>query len=210
MNDEIALLQTLKRILLGVEEGQGTSNALVANTACNGSLNSVAREALLGYPPTVSMRSLVDSKIPEVGMLASLIVIGSKGSVMQIGRRGGGLSLRLENMVKARESIRMEARVYNLRSLMIAGVLGAVMGMISTVGPVFGSLNIGSPIRVDPLLIQVTAGAMVSVSAAMLGVFMSGRRFPIHVLLALTAFIMVVLVSSPLTNGIFSSSLGIK
>jgi hypothetical protein len=211
VKNDLEVLHALREVLLGMEDGRGISNSLVKTTAGDAKqLSVIARDVLLGLPPMVAMRILIDSETPEIGILASLIVHGGTGSSTQTGRKGEGLSLTLENLIKSREAERMEARVYNLRSLMIVGVLGAVMGMISTLGPIFGALNLSPSTEAAPLTYQITAGIMVCLSAAMLGSFMVGRHFPLHVLVAIATFLIVVTVSSPFASITFPNALGIK
>jgi len=173
-------------------------------------LSGIARTTLLGYPPRESMRQLVREG-QETGMLASLVVNGSRGDARLVGRKGERLSLTLERWIKAREERRMEQKVLRFRGLIVSGVLGAVLGMVSSVGPLVGGLSFtATPPPVDPVYIEVAAAAMACLSSAMLGLFMSGRGFLINVAAAFAVFSLVVVAVSPLTSVTPQNLWGIK
>ena len=173
---------------------------MVFRTSDDG-LNKIARATLLGYPSTESMRRLVLNEGPEVGMLASLVVNGARGDARLVGRRGERLSLTLESWIKGRETRRMEQKVLRFRGLIISSVLGAVLGMVSSVGPLVGGLSFTAPPPpTDPVFIEAAAAAMACLSSAMLGLFMSGRGFLANVASTLVIFALVTFAVSPLTS----------
>ena len=211
MNRHLGALLLLRRVLVEVGDGRGVAGALVAvfgRTTMG--LSGVARATLLGYPPRESMRQLVGWG-EELGMLASLVVSGSRGDARLVGRKGERLSLTLESWIKAGEGRRMEQRVLRFRGLIVSGVLGAVLGMVCSVGPLVGGLSFTTaPPKVDPEYIEAAALAMVCLSSAMLGLYMSGRGFLIDVASALAVFVLVVVAVSPLTSVTPQSLWGIK
>jgi hypothetical protein len=209
---ELEVLLSLRTVLAEMASGRGVAGALVTVFSPKRlGLGGVARATLLGYPPRVSMKPLMQAEGPDVAMLASLIVEGAKGDVGFVGKKGVGLSLGLEKWVKAREGRRMEQNVMRFRSLIVSGVLGAVLAMVSAVGPMVGGLGFtaqSSPL--DPTLIRATAGAMACLGSAMLGMFMSGRGLLLNVGATLLAFGVASAAVAPLASFGGQSLWGIK
>jgi hypothetical protein len=202
MNRHLRVLLLLRKVLMEVGSGRGVAGALVTVfRRTESGLNGVARATLLGYPPAESMRLLVHDEGPEVGMLASLVVNGARGDAKLVGRRGERLSLTLESWIKGREARRMEQKVIRFRGLIVSGVLGAVLGMLSSVGPLVGGLSFTTPLPpTDPIFVEAAAAAMACMSSAMLGLFMSGRGFLVNVASTLAVFALVTVAVSPLTS----------
>ena len=200
MSGELSMILTLRKVLQNVGEGRGVAESVVRELATAGTDGrDAARSVFLGLPLRTALRSLADGKSGEVSMLASIIVESSKGSAPLGGKRGEALSFTLERWVKTRENNRLEERVQRFRSLIASGVLGAVSGMIATLGPLLGSLGTGflgiAPGQVDLLY---CAAAMVVASSAMLGLFTAGRGFYINVFVSAAAFGLVNFLVAPL------------
>jgi hypothetical protein len=103
--------------------------------------------------------------------------------------------------MKLNEVREMERRVMQVRSHMMSAVLGAVVAMLATLGPLVVGLNFFSqtePVNGPTLLFS--SAAMVIVSTMSLGLFMSGRRFYIDVLIAMAAFGLAAAAIAPLAN----------
>jgi len=212
LNHHMRVLLLLRKVLSEVGNGRGVAGALVAVfRRTETGLNEVARATLLGYPPVESMRRLVHDEGPEVGMLATLVVNGARGDARLVGRRGERLSLTLEGWIKGRESRQMEQKVIRFRGFIVSGVLGAVLGMVASVGPLVGGLSFTTPLPpADPFFIEAAAAAMACLSSAMLGLFMSGRGFIVNVAPTLAVFALVVVAVSPLTSITPQNLWGIK
>lgn len=200
MRDEFLLL-CLRRVLESAGQGSGLSRSLVESfKGSGGPGGEAARLALLGFPTSASMEPLLSTGSEEVSMLASLVVAAPLSSALLVGKSGSTFALMLERWVKAKESRALEQKVMRFRSLITSGVLGAVTAMISTLGPVVGSLGIVSGAPPGGRAIVYGAAAMAAISSGMLGFFMSGRAFYVNVAVALAAFCTVSVVASPLAN----------
>ncbi len=212
MNRELETLLSLRRVLSEMSDGGGLAGALVnVLGGKGGGLGDVARQTLLGYPAEASLEPLIVDGTPEVSMLALLIVNGAKSDAGLIGRKGEQLSLTLEKWLKAREGRRMEQHVMRMRGLMISAVLGAVMGMLSSLGPIVGGLSFSGPqAAADPTLFRLGGVAMACVSSAMLGLFMSGRGFLVNLAATVAVFALVTVAVSPLTAVGLPTLWGIK
>jgi hypothetical protein len=212
LNRDLSTLFLLRRVLEEIRGGRGLSGALVRvfHGAGQG-LDAVAKETLLGRPPGEAMRGLLEEGGSEVGILAALVVNGTKGNARVTGRKGEELSRTLERWIKTREGRLMELRVLRFRGIVVSSVLGAVLGMISSVGPLVGNLNLSltAPPPV-PGYLGAAAAAMACLSSAMLGLFMTGRGFVLNVALTLGAFVLVGAAASPLTSVTAQSLWGIK
>ncbi|MDG6910685.1 MAG: hypothetical protein JRN08_09985, partial [Nitrososphaerota archaeon] len=142
MNVDLGGLLSLRRVLESAADGKGMAGSLVKELGDVRPLGSdTARMLLLGFPLSVSLRSLVEDGSEEVSMLASLIVSAPRSSTSLVGRSGEALATTLERWVKARESGKLEHRVLRFRSLVTSGVLGAVTAMVASLGPVVGNLD---------------------------------------------------------------------
>jgi len=202
MNKKLARMQLLKRVLASVSAGRGVSASVVlALRKGKGPERLAARLVLLGHPPRESMASIVSDESRELGMLASLLAMASGSSATAIGRKGSELAVLMERWLKASEERAMEARVFQMRGLIMSAVLGAVMATVSALGPLVGAsgfLNGGEAIA-GPAL-SFASAAMVVVSSSMLGFFLSGRHFYLNLALAVGVFWLALSVSPPLTT----------
>ena len=212
MTDELSLLLTLRRVLESARDGRGVAETLVRELRDAGLPGKeVAGKLLLGLPLTVSARSLLMGKSNEVAMLASLIVSSATSSAPLVGRNGEVLSYTLERWVKAKENRRLEERVLRFRSMIASAILGAVSGMLASLGPVLGSLNFSAGHgQASPGYLPYAAGVMIIVSSGLLGLFMARGRFYVNVVASTLAFVLVSVLVAPLASFPASSVWGIK
>jgi hypothetical protein len=202
LKTELSVLTSLRRALESAGQGMGMAQALVRELgATRPSGADAARMLLLGRPLGQSLQRLAEGELEEVSMLSSLMASVPKSSTKLVSASGGALAGTFENWVKARDSLKLEQKVMRFRSLIASGVLGAVVAMIATLGPVVGSLDLsgGGP-TLSPNSLVYASAALTAVSSAMLGLFMSGRGFYLNVLVSLGVFGLVSLVASPLAN----------
>jgi hypothetical protein len=144
-------------------------------------------------------------------MLASLILSAPRSSAALVGIGGDAMAGTLERWIKAREGARMEQKALSYRGLVTSGILGGVTAMIASLGPVVGNLNFtATPGAVSPGALLYSAAGLVGIGSAMLGLFMSGRRFYLNVLVSLSVFALVGTLASPLANLSSISTWGIK
>lgn len=200
MNRRLARMLLLRKVLASIGAGRGVSASIVlALRAGEDAERAAARMVLLGFPPASSMSPLVGDESREIGMLASLVTMASASNVAAIGRKGADLSNLLERWLKAAEEKAMEARVFQMRGLIMSAVLGALMATVSTMGPLVASANflVGGAAPAASSL-GFVSGAMVAVSSSMLGFFLSGRRFYINLAIALGVFLAASFATSPL------------
>ena len=201
MNPDLDDVESLRRVLESAGQGEGVSSALVRVLRDSGPfMRDTARISLLGYPLSASLRPLVVGGNEEVSILASLIMAAPRSSATKVGQSGSLMASTLERWVKVKESLRLEQRVYRVRGLMTSGVLGAVAAMVATLGPLVANIGLSSQPAVDPRSLLYAGAAMVSLSSAMLGYFMSGRRFPLNVGVSMATFAIAAVVASPLTG----------
>jgi hypothetical protein len=212
MNRRLARMRLLKRVLASISAGRGVSASIVlALRQGEGAEQLAARKVLLGFPPGKSMALVVSDESRELGMLASLVTMASGSNVAAIGKKGTELSNLLERWLKAGEERAMEARVFQMRGLIMSAVLGALMATVSTMGPLVASSNflLGGAVSAAPSLTLVS-GAMVAVSSSMLGIFLSGRRFYVNLALSVGVYLVASFATSPLGSVTGSNLWGIK
>jgi hypothetical protein len=212
MSKTLARIQLLKKVLASVGAGRGVSASVVlAFRGGGGAERLAARMVLLGHPPRRSMASIVSDQSRELGMLASLVTMASGSNLAAIGRKGSEFSALMERWLKAKEERLMEQKVFQMRGLIMSAVLGAVMATVSALGPLVGAgeLFAGGGTSAGPALNYASA-AMVVVSSSMIGLFLSGRRFYLNLVLALAVFSLALSASSPLAPVPTVSLWGIK
>jgi hypothetical protein len=201
MTQDLSTVLSLRRVLESAESGMGMTRSLVRElTAEGGPCVDVARMLLLGHTLAVALRPLVEDGSEEVAMLASLIVSTTGSSTTLVGRSGEELARTLERWLKVKESRRLEQRVLRFRSLITSGVLGAVTAMVATLGPLVGSLSFAGPAVQGAAGVLPAAAVMTALSSGMLGLFMSGRRMFVNVIVAMAAFAAVSAIASPLAS----------
>ncbi|MDG7011316.1 MAG: hypothetical protein JRN57_04265 [Nitrososphaerota archaeon] len=199
MNQAVSMILSLRRVLESAGEGSGMSRSIVQELSGSDELGrEAAKLLLLGNPIRSAMRPMLDRGAEEVALLASLIVAAPKSSAPEVGRSGSAVSTTLERWVKAKEGRALEQKVMRFRSLVTSGILGAVMGMVATLGPLLGSLGAGAGQGPDAAALVYGAAAMTAISSGMLGAYMSGRGFGINVAVSVTSFAVVCAVASPL------------
>jgi hypothetical protein len=200
-NPDLSMVLSLRRVLESASDGEGMARGLIEGLRGTAGIGAdAARMLLLGYPISVSLRPFEEVGSPEAAMLASLIVSTPRSSARLVGDSGKTLADTLEKWVKLRENRKLEQKVLRFRSLIISAVLGAVASMIATLGPVVGSLTFESPSGPRAGALIPAAAAMVAVSSMMLGLYMSGRRFPLNVIVSLAVFGVVSALASPLSS----------
>lgn len=202
MNRDLALVLSLRKVLESAGEGKGVARSVVESLGRGPPEGSAAaRLLLLGHPLGRAMRPLAESPVTEVAMLSSLIVAAPTSSASLVGRSGEALAGTLERWVKARETRKLEQRVLRFRSLVTSGVLGAVSGMLASLGPVVGNLDFaGSAPAADPAVLLAGGAAMAAISSAVLGLYTSGRGFLWNVAVTLALFALVGAVATPLAS----------
>lgn len=200
MTKELDQMLLMRNVLNSVSAGMGVSAAIVKAFKTAGKVErEAARKALLGNPPSVSLADIMSNKVRELSMLAILIGAASNGSARAISKKGEALSTVLEGWLKAREARLLERRVMQVRGYIMSAVLGAVVGIMTTLGPVAGGLSIlqnGPPVS-SPYL-DYASGAMVAISSSALGIFLGGRRFYLNLLIAGTVFLLAISAAAPL------------
>ena len=202
MNEELATILALRRVMEASTEGEGIARALVEELGGSRPRGSdVARMLLLGYPFRSALEQFIERAPEEVAMLASLLVAAPSSSAEMVGRNGSAFGAILERWVKARENARIEQKVHQFRSVVTSGVLGAVTAMISSLGPLVGTLSFaaGAPAAAPGDLLWAAA-ALAGLASAMLGLFMSGRRFFVNVFVTLAVFCFVAVLAAPLAD----------
>ena len=212
MNQDLAMVTALRRALEAAGQGRGMSASLVRELRGAGSPGSdVSQKVLLGHPPEIALRPLVQAASVEVSMLASLIASARKSSADLVGRTGGNLAGILERWVKLRENMKLEMKVQRYRGAVTSGVLGAVSGMVASLGPLMGNLGaFGSGAYPGSGSLILAAAAMTAISSGMLGFYMSGRRLYVNVGIALAAFAVASSLAAPLADVSAVSLWGVK
>lgn len=211
MNKTLGSLVLLKRLLASVSSGRGVSGSIVfAFGGAKGNERSAARMVLLGHPPRTSLASMAPYESKEVGMLASLVTLASGSDVALMGKKGLELSTILERWLKAREARLMETRVMQMRGFVMSAVLGAVMAILSALGPIVSTSSLLGPAAPGGPSLDYASVTMVAVSSSMLGLFLSGRRFYLNLALALFVFWLALSAASPLSSIPGASLWGIK
>jgi len=199
MNPDLLLVRSLRKVLESASEGKGVARSVVEELRLSPlPWSQAAKLLLLGYPLKTSLEPLREAPA-EAAMLASLIIAAPRSSALLVGRRGEVLAGTLETWVRAKESRRLEEKVMRFRSMVTSGVLGAVTAMVSSLGPLVGSLSFqGSAPAADPTALLVGGAAMAAIGSGVLGFYMSGRGFPVNVAVTLGVFALVGAAASPL------------
>jgi len=212
LNKRLARLQLIKRVLASIGSGRGVSTSIVlALRQGEGAERLAARKVLLGLPPSKSMAPIVSDESKELAMLASLVTMASSSNVAAIGKKGTDLSNLLERWLKAGEERAMEAKVFQMRGLIMSAVLGALMATVSAIGPLVASSNflMGGTVAAAPSL-YLFSGTMVAASSSMLGIFLSGKRFYVNLALGLGVYLVASFAAAPLSSVTGMNVWGIK
>lgn len=203
MNQNIAALIRLRRVFAETRQGKGAAAALVkAFGPAGGREKEVAKRILLGLPVEAALRPLTEKGTRELTMLAGLLAKASASSTEIVGTKGERLSVTLERWLNRKEARLMEQRVMQMRCHIMSAVVGAVVAMLASLGPMVASLSLLTQTAPTPNseILLWTSGFMVCVSSAMLGLFMSGRRFILDVAIALVTFALVCYAVGPLVT----------
>jgi len=148
----------------------------------------------------ISLRPLTECESEEVSMLASLIVSAPRSSATSIGKNGEAFAKTLEGWVRARENGKLDQKVHRFRSMITSVVLGAVTAMIASLGPLVGNLDLTGVSHANSTPLLYGAAVFAAIGSAMLGLFMSGRRFYVNAAVSLLTFAVVSYLAAPLTN----------
>ena len=201
MNSELTTIYSLRRVLESAGEGMGMAHSLVKELRnLHPSGCETARLLLLGHPLNISLRPLTECESEEVSMLASLIVSAPSSSTASIGKNGEAFARTLEGWVRARENGKLEQKVHRFRSMITSVVLGAVTAMIASLGPLVGDLDLTGVTHPSSTALLYGAAGFAAIGSAMLGLFMSGRRFYANAAVSLLAFAAVSYLATPLAN----------
>lgn len=201
MSDDVARVLSLRRVLERTGEGAGVSRAIVEELGrMEGVGSAAARLLLLGNSLQDSMLPMLEGTSDEVSMLASLVVSAPASSVPLVGKSGEEVASTVERWVKAKESRALEQKVLRFRGLVISGVLGAVTAMVSSLGPLVGTLSLAGGGTSGSGALAFGAAAMAAMSSGMLGVFMGRKGFYLNVAVSLGAFMVVSAAALPLAG----------
>lgn len=206
------MISSLRRVMESAGQGMGIAEAIVRSLRTSGAAGrDVARRVLLGLAIDVAVRPLVSRDSEEVAMLAALIGMSAESSATLLGTAGERLSHTLESWVKLREGRKMEERVQRFRCLIGSCVVGAVSGMIASLGPMLGSLyTLTASQSQGPNLTLYAGAAMAAISSGMLALYVSERRAYVNVALSLASFCIVCVLVSPFTTFTFMPLLAAK
>lgn len=200
MNQDLFLVRSLRKVLESAAVGKGMARSVVEELRLSPPPSpQVAKMLLLGHPLRTAMGSLLESSSLEASMLASLIVASPGSSSLLVAEKGEALAGILERWIKAEENRELEEKVMRFRGVVMSGVMGAVTAMVASLGPLVGSLNFGgaSP-AADPATLLMGGAAMAGIGSAVLGFYMSGKRFPVNVAITLGVFALVSAAVAPL------------
>jgi len=202
MNKKLSSLLLFRRVFMLAGEGKGLATSLVETFRGEGSEGKgVARKILLGFPVQAALEPLSSQGTEELSVLANLLANSSSSSARLIGRKGQRLSFMFERWMKMKEARQMQQRVMQLRSHLMAAVMGAVVAMLASLGPLVAGLNFLSPSpEVSGSSLLLWSGVMVGTSSTALGLFMAGRRFYVDTLIALLAFGLTAAATAPLAS----------
>lgn len=202
MTSDEATVRAMRRILESSASGRGVSRSAIEELRGGDGLErDAARSLLLGESVGRAMEGIVEGASEEVSMMASLVPEMAKSSPDSVGRGVGGFSETLERWVRAGESRRMEWKVQEFRGLLSCAVLGAVVAVVSSLGPIVGNLSFGSAsAQVDGSGLRIAAVVMAGNGAVMLGLYLSGKRLVLNVIACLLAFSFVSFLVSPLVS----------
>jgi hypothetical protein len=212
MNTENAMIMALRRVLDSASQGMGAAQSLVREMRLGrGEGEQVARRVLLGNPIGAALQDVASGESEEVSMLATLVVLSSRGSVRLAGEKGRRLSAILERWVRTREAESMEKRVMRLRGYITSAVMGGLGAMVSNLAPILSSFQpTVSHTAAQVSLLPVVGALMVGFSSVMLGYFLSGRGFVSNALVATACYLAASALVSPLVSVQPSGLLGVK
>lgn len=209
MKGEFATLLRMRTVFRASGAGRGLAAALVEAFSSAGWEDEVARAILLGTPPQIALAPLLEGNA-ELATLTSLLINSAGASTRLVGVRGEDISVTVERWLKRSEARGAERRVMQMRGLIMSGVLGAVVSILASLGPLVGNAGfLWSGVATPSGSLLVPCGAMVAVSSAMLGLFLSGRRFYVNVLVALALYSAAAVAIGPLASVATLQPLGI-
>ncbi len=164
----------------------------------DGEEGRVARSLLLGFPPKVAIKPVLEGSDPLARGLARYVAHQGGMNLSETGRSAGKLSNLFTRWAKLNEGRRMEARVMELRANMVSAVMGAVLAFLSSLAPLLSSLQFSLvQVTSGPNLLVYGAGVMTMISASFLGIFLSRRPYTC-LIIAGGAFLLTLWLVSPL------------
>ncbi|HXW37268.1 MAG TPA: hypothetical protein VEJ36_05140 [Nitrososphaerales archaeon] len=203
MKEKFELVSKLRRVFMNMRQGLGLAHSLVETFRdSEGGHTEVARRILLGIPPAVALESLTSAGSEELRMLVNLLAGAGGASARLVGEKGERLSGIVEGWLEAQESSQLERRVMHTRGLIMCTVLGAVVAMMATIGPLVGVEQISTaavPVASRALL-ELSSCLMAALSGGMLGAFTGGKRLYQNVILTVAAFVITSSAVAPLAN----------
>jgi hypothetical protein len=201
MGSDKDVVELLQLVFGDIQSGRGLHSSIVARGASGGPKPKLlAKWVLLGFPMRVPLHSIIAHSSDEVGMLASLIMTSRSSSAFRVGQAGQDLTRVARRWMESREALAALRRVLWMRSFVTSVILGAVLGMLCTLGPVIGNFDFGSfqPARTGGGAISFGGAAMVAVSAYLLGGYSAVGRPYAQVLASVAAFVLVSIAVAPL------------
>ena len=202
MNRTLERLLLLRRVFTHAREGKGLATALVETfRAGDSESREVARRILLGFRVRDALEPISGGKSREISVLAGLLAGSPASSAQVVGRKGERLSMMFERWLKLKETRVMEQRVMQMRGHLMAAVMGAVVAMLASLGPLVSGLTFSqAPQSTGAGTLLLWSGILVGTSSATLGIFMSGKRFYVDVLVAMAAFALSAAAVAPLAS----------
>jgi hypothetical protein len=200
MNSRLATLLRLRQAFRATASGEGLAAALVgAFREAEGRESDVARKLLLGQPPRDALGSAAAEGDSDLGILCALVTGSSGANARLLADRGERLSLTIERWLKRSEARRAERKILQTRGLIMSAVLGAVLAILASLGPLVGNMAFLAP---GPQLQAgsyfIPCGVMAGVSSVMLGLFMSGRGFYTNLAVSIAAYALAAVAIAPL------------
>jgi hypothetical protein len=212
MKTHLNALLLLRSVFSSASQGKGLAASLV-ETFRDGTEDQreVARRLLLGFPARSALEPLAAGRSEEVSVLSALLANSPSSSAKAVGEKGKSLSMLFERWIRMREAHDMELKVMQMRSHLMSAVMGAVVAMLASLGPLVAGLSFFSqPTGASGGELLTWSAVVVATSSATLGVFMSGRRFFVDVAISLVVFAVTAAAVAPLASVPVVNLWGIK
>jgi hypothetical protein len=199
-------------VFVELTKGRGLAASIVEVYRYDeGEEGSVAHHVLLGFPPKAALMPVLRSSDPLTRGLARYIAHQGSVNLSETGRSAGKLSSLFTHWAKLNERRSMEARVFEVRGMIVSAVMGAVLAFLSSLAPLLSSLQF----TLEPVtgggqnLLVYAGGVMTVVSSGFLGLFLSRRPY-VSVLVAGTVFVLTLWLVSPVLDITLPNLGGIK
>jgi hypothetical protein len=206
-------IEAIRKVIIRIAEGRGLASGTVAalQDSSRAPDADVARRTFLGEPPSSSFKALAREGGFLAITLSEYLAAESAYDLKEAGSRASRLADLFGRWVGLYERLLLEGKVQAFRGHIVSAVLGAVLGLFTSIAPLVGDLQFTlNPTPVDWGALPYAAAAMTFLSALYLGVFLSKSHPHLDILIALGAFLLVWELTAPL--GSFSSLgvLGVK